>query len=85
MEAIDFNNEEIAEFYGIIGKNVAKIRKEKGVSQLELTLAMGYNSSGLVSQAELTLNKKHFNIEHLHKISKLLKVDICEFFRPIGI
>jgi transcriptional regulator with XRE-family HTH domain len=73
----------MAGLYSAIGKNVARMRKERGVSQLELTLAMGYNSSGLVSQAELTLNKKHFNIEHLHKISKLFKVDICEFFRPV--
>ena len=31
------------ELYKIIGQNVAKYRKEKGLSQLDLSLAMGYN------------------------------------------
>lgn len=30
--------------------------------------------------AELGLNNKHFNIEHLVKIANVLGVDICDFF-----
>jgi len=37
---------------------------------------MGYKSVSLVSAAELFTNAKHFNIEHLHKISKILNVPI---------
>lgn len=70
------------ELYQIIGKNVAKIRKEKGLSQLELSLQMGYKSVSIVSGAEVYYNGKHFNLEHLLKISQILDVNICDFFKP---
>lgn len=72
---------EIDELYKRIGQNVAKIRKSKNISQLDLALAIGLKSVGLISVAEIYHNKKHFNIEHLHKIAKVLEVDICEFFK----
>jgi transcriptional regulator with XRE-family HTH domain len=65
-----------------IGQNVAKIRKEKKITKLDLALAIGLKSVGLISVAELYHNKKHFNIEHLYKIAVALDVDICEFFKP---
>ena len=43
------------ELYKIIGQNVAKYRKEKGLSQLDLSLAMGYKSVSEVSGAETPL------------------------------
>ncbi|MCG3688804.1 helix-turn-helix domain-containing protein [Aliarcobacter butzleri] len=67
--------------YKIIGQNIAKYRKEKGLSQLDLSLAMGYKSVSVASGAEIYYNGKHFNIEHLLKISQILKVDISEFFK----
>lgn len=70
------------ELYQIIGKNVAKIRKEKGLSQLDLSLQMGYKSVSIVSGAEIYYNGKHFNLEHLLKISQILDVNICDFFEP---
>ena len=57
------------ELYKIIGQNVAKFRKQKGLSQLDLSLAMGYKSVSVVSGAEIYYNGKHFNLEHLLKIS----------------
>lgn len=72
---------EIDELYKHIGQNVAKIRKSKNISQLDLALSIGLKSVGLISVAEIYHNKKHFNIEHLHKIAKVLEVDICEFFK----
>jgi len=69
------------ELYNIIGKNVAKYRKAKGLSQLDLSLAMGYKSVSVVSGAEVYYNKTHFNIEHLLKISQILDVEICEFLK----
>ena len=71
------------ELYQIIGKNVAKIRKEKGLSQLDLSLQMGYKSVSIVSGAEIYYNGKHFNLEHLLKISQILDVNICDFFEPL--
>ena len=64
-----------------IGKNVAKYRKEKGLSQLDLSLSLGHKSVSIVASAERYYKKKHFNIEHLLKISKILEIDICEFFK----
>ncbi len=66
-----------------IGRNVAEIRNSKNMSQLELALAIGLKSVGLISVAEVYHNKKHFNVEHLYKISKILDVNICEFFKDI--
>ena len=71
------------ELYQIIGKNVARIRKEKGLSQLDLSLQMGYKSVSIVSSAEIYYNGKHFNLEHLLKISQILDVNICDFFEPL--
>jgi len=70
-------------FYRLIGRNVVKFRKEKKLSQLDLSLQMGYKSVSVVSGAEICYNGKHFNIEQLLKISQILEVDICEFFKPL--
>ena len=59
---------------------MGKIRKEKGFSQLDLALAMGHKSVTVVSLPEIVHNGKHFNIEHLFKISEILEVDIVRFF-----
>lgn len=69
------------EFYKTIGKNVAKKRKAKGLSQLELSLQMGYKSISIVSGAEIYYKNTHFNLEHLLKISQILDIEICEFFK----
>ena len=68
--------------YKQIGQNVAKYRKEKGLSQLDLSLAMGYKSVSVVSGAEIYYNGKHFNLEHLLKISQILNIEISEFLKP---
>jgi transcriptional regulator with XRE-family HTH domain len=69
------------QLHKIIGKNVAKLRKAKGLSQLDLSLQMGYKSVSVVSGAEIYYNNIHFNIEQLLKISQILEVDICDFFK----
>lgn len=73
---IIFNKEEISTMYSVIGKNVKNQRELKGLSQLELSRAMGYDSVSLVSAAELHNDGKHFNLEHLYKISKILNIQI---------
>ena len=65
-----------------IGRNVARLRKEKNLSQLDLSLKLGHKSVSIVASAERFYKKKHFNIEHLIKIANILEVDICEFFKP---
>jgi len=69
------------ELYSIIGKNVAKYRKNKGMSQLELSIQMGYKSVSVVSGSEICYGNKHFNLEQLLKISQILDVELCDFFK----
>ena len=73
--------EDINELYRQIGKNVKRIREEKNKSQLDLALSIGHSSAGFIGKAEICIQNKHFNIEHLHKIAKVLEVDICDFFQ----
>jgi transcriptional regulator with XRE-family HTH domain len=80
-EVRDFTEDELALFRKQIGRNVANIRKSKGFSQLDLSHIMGYSSVSLVSGAEIGFNNTKFSIDHLYKISKVLNVDICEFFK----
>lgn len=77
------NDIEISEQHKIIGRNVAIYRKRKGLSQLELSLSLGHKSVSIVASAERFYKGKHFNIEHLCKISKILDVPIAKFFEPI--
>ena len=76
MEEID-----IDQVHQQIGNNVAKFRKAKKMSQLNLSLKLGHKSVSIVASAEKFYKKKHFNIEHLIKIAHILEVDICEFFK----
>ena len=78
------SDEDMLNIYKQIGQNVKKIRKEKKVSQLALALAIGHKAVGTISMAELCINNKHFNIEHLVKISNVLDVPICRFFENIN-
>ncbi len=71
---------EIAEKHMMIGRNVAMHRKAKGLSQLELSLSLGHKSVSIVASAERFYKGKHFNIEHLFKISDILGVPITAFF-----
>jgi len=68
------------QLYQTIGKNVAVYRKAKCLSQLDLSLQMGYKSVSVVSGAEICYGDKHFNLEQLLKISQILNVDLCDFF-----
>ena len=68
------------DFYKLVGKNVAKLRKEKGLSQLKLSLEMGYESVSVISSAEVCYRGKHFSLGNLYQIANILEVDICDFF-----
>ncbi|MDR0666582.1 MAG: helix-turn-helix domain-containing protein [Campylobacteraceae bacterium] len=80
IEPIEFTDEEIRIFYKNIGEKVKKLRAEKGVSQLELALAIGFKTVSSVAKPEILIDNKHFNLEHLYKIAKVLGVDIKYFF-----
>ncbi|RAX55121.1 transcriptional regulator [Helicobacter sp. 16-1353] len=76
----EFDKDEIAHFHFRIAQNVAKARKERGLSQLDLSLLIGYKSVSLVAGAEAGYKNIHFNLEHLYKIAKVLEMDIKDLF-----
>ena len=77
----DMNDTYINDFYKIIGKNVKRIRKEKGVSQLDLSHRIGHKSVSIISCAEINHNKNKFNIEHLLKIAYVQKLVFVSFLK----
>ena len=72
----ELNENCINHFYSRIGMLVKKYREAKGLTQLQLSQALGFKSVGLVSQAELYLNKQHFNLKHLYHIAYILDCDV---------
>jgi putative transcriptional regulator len=64
-----------------VSKNVLKYRKAKGLTQMYLALEIGMSGGAYLGRAEIRKDNHHFNIKHLAKISKILDVDICEFFK----
>lgn len=78
IDDLDF---EANDFLNLISANVIKARKEKGYSQLKLATELGYSSASYIGRMEIRKNNEHFNLVHLYKISKVLDIPICEFFR----
>lgn len=80
METIDISNDDMQLFYSKISNNIIRLRKEKGISQLNLATTIGHTSSTFLGKAEILSEGKHFNLEHLYKIAIAFDVDINEFF-----
>lgn len=81
MKYIEVSEEEIKKFHRLISNNVKKIRKAKNITQLDLALTIGHKSMSTIGKIEAELENKHYNVEQLYKIAKVLEVDICEFFK----
>ena len=80
-ELSDISEEEIYEFYKTISANVKETRSAVKMSQLELSLKLGIKSIAFYSNCENLRYNKHFNLEHIYKISKALDVDMCELLK----
>jgi transcriptional regulator with XRE-family HTH domain len=81
---IDFSNstkEEINNFYRVVSNNVKNYRLEKGFSQEKLALDIGIKSIAFYSNCENNKYDKHFNLEHLYKISKSLNVPLEDLIK----
>lgn len=64
--------------YVIVGKNIKKIRKEKGLTQVQLADKIGY-SDGTISNIENS-SYQTFSLEFIYVIAKALNVPIARFF-----
>ena len=71
----------LEEIHKKIGLNVAKYRKEKGLSQLDLSLKLGHKSVSIVASAERYYKGKYFNINHIFQIANILEIDICKLIK----
>lgn len=81
MKYIEFKEKDIKKLHQTIANNVKKIRKEKRITQLDLALTIGHKSMSTIGKIEAGLENKHYNVEQLYKIAKILDVDICAFFK----
>lgn len=78
--SIEFSDLEIKLHYQTIGRKVQALRREKGLSQLELSYLIGFKSTSLIAGAEAGYGKVKFSIEHLYKIAKVLQIEVKDFF-----
>ena len=67
--------------YVIIGKNLKRIRQEKGLTQVQLADLTNY-SEGTIANIENN-SYQTFSIEFLYVVSKKLQVPIIDFFEGI--
>jgi transcriptional regulator with XRE-family HTH domain len=81
LHYLDIDEEDIKEFHLKIVNNVKQIRKEKNITQTELSQTIGHKSVSTIGKIEANIENKHYNIEQLYKISIALEVDISEFFK----
>jgi len=77
------SDEEISHLHKTISKNIKTHRQTKNISQLELALTIGMKSGAFFGNAENNTKDKHFNIEHIYKISKALNVPMVSLLEDI--
>ena len=75
------SDEEIERFYDRISDNIRRLRQERGISQLDMALSLGQNSSAFYANAENRRHGKHFNLEHLYRLAPVLEVEIEELIK----
>ena len=80
-ELSDISGTEIDTFYKTVSKNVKAKRIALNMSQLDLALKLGIRSVAFYSNCENLRYGKHFNLEHVYKLSKALDIDICNLLK----
>ena len=83
VKYIDINEKELNIFYDRVVSNIRRIRKEKGMTQLDLSLSIGHKSTSIISQVEAGIEDTKYNLDHLYKIAKVLEVDVRDFFNEL--
>lgn len=77
---LDVDATDVISFNEKIAENVKKYRIEKKITQTELAFAIGLKSVSSIGKIEARLENKHYSVENLYKISKVLDIKICSFF-----
>jgi len=81
LDYLEFTDDDVKSFHRFITENIKKLRKDKKMTQLDLALSIGHKSMSTIAKIEAGLESKHYNVEQLYKISKVLEVNICELFQ----
>ena len=76
---IDKNNNKY--IYVVVGKNIKRIRKAKGLTQVQLADLIQYNE-GTIANIEND-SFQTFSLEFLYIISKKLNIPMEEFFKGL--
>jgi len=82
-DEIYIESAEIEGFYRAVSRRVRRLRETAGISQLDMALSIGIHSVAFYSNCECTRYGKHFNLEHIYKIARILGVPIAELFADI--
>ena len=67
-----------SDIYNVIGKNIKKYRKRKGLKQIELAEAL-YLSDSFIAKLE-SITHQTISIDTLEDIANVLDCDIRDFF-----
>ena len=81
MFIAEITEEETDKFHQKVSENVRKIRLNKNLTQLDVSLALGLSNPSFVTNAESLKSSKRFNLNQLYKLSIIFDVDLCEFFK----
>ncbi len=76
-------NDEIEEQYKLISKNIKRLRLSKKITQESMALSMGFTTATFYTNAENNRQGKHFNLEHIIKISKIMDIPIGNLFNQL--
>ena len=68
--------------YYVVSRNLKRIRKEKKITQQQLAELSNY-SVGFIMNIESEKYYQTFSLGTLWQFSKVLNVDVREFFRPL--
>ncbi len=75
---IDMAEKKQSDIYNVIGKNIKKYRKRKGLKQRELAEAL-YLSDSFIAKLE-SITHQTISIDTLEDIALVLECDIRDFF-----
>ena len=67
--------------YVIVGKNIRRIRKEKGLTQVQLADLINYHEGTIANVENDTFQT--FSLEFVYLISKKINVPLTEFFKDL--
>lgn len=82
MVVIIFMNVDKKYIYYLVGQNLKRLRKEKGLTQERLAALTTY-SLGFIMNIESPKYHQTFSLGTVWHFANVLEVDIKEFFKPL--